>query len=281
MKAISSGVYLGLFSLLLLTSCQKDDSVPAAQNSEKTYSFGAVPVSQDVYQSIPVVSDVTIGGKVSVPPPSYIMAMPSVGDQGSEASCVAFAVGYAARSAYQYYSDSMNYSYSHNVFSPSYIYNQIKLSDCNSGTFIVSALNLLVNQGVCRYDVMPYNPAQGCTVMPGSTQQSDASAFKINGYARVNLNANATIKRLVANNKPVIFAFSVFDNFISLAPGQICSTRSNTYLGSHAMIICGYDDTKHAYRVMNSWGSWWADAGYTWIDYDLFPTIAYEAYVMK
>lgn len=285
MKTTTSRVSLALSLLFFLASCAKDDSnflSHLQQNSaQKKYSFGVIPVSRDIYEAIPEVSGISIGGKVSVPPSSYIMAMPQVGDQGSEASCVAFAVGYAARSAIQYYNDSTNYHNSTNVFSPAYIYNQIKVSDCGSGSYMTNALNLLVNQGVCRYDMMPYNTAQGCSVMPNTSQTADASNFKINGYARVPLASNTTIKRLVANDKPVVFSFSVFDNFIGLAPGQIYAARSNTYLGAHAMIICGYDNSKHAYRVMNSWGSGWADGGYTWIDYDVFPQIAFEAYVMK
>jgi C1A family cysteine protease len=36
------------------------------------------------------------------------------------------------------------------------------------------------------------------------------------------------------------------------------------------MVICGYNDAKKAFRVMNSWGKGWADNGFAWIDYDFF-----------
>jgi hypothetical protein len=34
------------------------------------------------------------------------------------------------------------------------------------------------------------------------------------------------------------------------------------------MLIIGYDDARSAYRVINSWGTDWGDAGYLWWDYD-------------
>jgi C1A family cysteine protease len=37
------------------------------------------------------------------------------------------------------------------------------------------------------------------------------------------------------------------------------------------MVIVGYDDSKNAWRVMNSWGASWCENGYGWIDYNFFP----------
>jgi len=36
------------------------------------------------------------------------------------------------------------------------------------------------------------------------------------------------------------------------------------------MTLCGYDDTKSAFRIVNSWGTTWGDNGYLWVDYDYF-----------
>jgi C1A family cysteine protease len=34
------------------------------------------------------------------------------------------------------------------------------------------------------------------------------------------------------------------------------------------MTIVGYDDTKQAFKVMNSWGTGFEQAGYFWVSYD-------------
>ena len=38
--------------------------------------------------------------------------------------------------------------------------------------------------------------------------------------------------------------------------------------GGHAICLCGYDDTKGAFRFKNSWGPGWGDKGYAWLSYD-------------
>ncbi len=39
------------------------------------------------------------------------------------------------------------------------------------------------------------------------------------------------------------------------------------------MVVIGYNDTKNAFKVMNSWGTKWGDNGFAWIDYANFPTL--------
>ena len=38
----------------------------------------------------------------------------------------------------------------------------------------------------------------------------------------------------------------------------------------HAMALSGYDDSKNAFRVRNSWGEEWGDNGSIWVDYEFF-----------
>ena len=40
--------------------------------------------------------------------------------------------------------------------------------------------------------------------------------------------------------------------------------------GFHAMILSGYDDSKNAFKVINSWSSGWGEDGTIWVDYDFF-----------
>jgi hypothetical protein len=230
---------------------------------------------------------VTVNTTVITPPPtlpaSVQLTMPDVQNQGGEGSCVVFAVGYAARSANQYYkTNATSYNYSTNVFSPEFIYNQIKTSDCGSGTGVVTALNFLVNTGICSWQSMPYSSSNGCSLLPTSTQTSEAGNYKITGYSSVPVSDIVAIKTLLIEKKPVIITIGTDDSFWAAQPGFIWKNYSGPMGISHSLVICGYDDAKHAYRVMNSWGTGWADAGYSWIDYDFLPnSAAYYAYVIN
>jgi hypothetical protein len=211
------------------------------------------------------------------PPPSssstFSLQMPPVGYQGSEFSCVAFAVGYAARSAEQFYrTGASSYSYGTNIFSPEFLYDQTKISsDCGSGTSLMIALDYLKNTGICRWQSMPYSYSDGCSTAPNSTQFADAANYKIASYSALYKSDVAGIKTMLANRHPVIFTASLDNSFINAQSGFIWKAYSGGTSISHAMVICGYDDSKHAWKIMNSWGTSWADAGYSWIDYDFLP----------
>ncbi len=214
---------------------------------------------------------------VIVPPPTSTgvqLIMPSVGNQGGEGSCVAFSVGYATRSAEQYYrTNSTSYSNSLNIFSPEFLYNQVKLnSDCGSGTSIVTALDFIVAKGICTFQSMPYTSSNGCSLLPTSTQTAEALNYRITGYSKIINTDRGAIKSIISQNHPVIIIVLADYSFQNATSGFIWKTFSGSGNLPHSIAICGYDDSKNAYKVMNSWGTAWGDAGYSWIDYSFFET---------
>ena len=216
-------------------------------------------------------------------PSSYQLIMPPVQNQGGEGACVVFATAYAGRSAEQYYkTNSSSYSYSSNIVSPEYVYNQIKAtSDCGSGSAITDALDLLANQGVCTWQSMPYSSTNGCSTLPSSTQMSEANSYKITSYSKITTSDVSTMKSMIVNKHPLIIGIVTDNSFLSAGPGFVWRTQTGTSVG-HALSICGFDDAMHAYKVFNSWGTGWGDAGYSWIDYDLLPVVgSYYTYVIQ
>jgi hypothetical protein len=48
----------------------------------------------------------------------------------------------------------------------------------------------------------------------------------------------------------------------------------------HAMILGGYDDSKNAFRVVNTWDTNWGDHGFIWVDYNFFiKSFCFAAFV--
>ena len=47
------------------------------------------------------------------------------------------------------------------------------------------------------------------------------------------------------------------------------------------MTVVGYDDTRQAFKIINSWGPAWGEGGFGWISYNAFEQGAREAYVME
>ena len=227
---------------------------------------------------------------VVLPPPpsnnlasSFELVTPPVGNQGNEWVCVPFATAYAARSIEQYYrTNASSYSYSANIFSPEYVYDQTKFSDCGSGTAITTTLDLMKNKGVSLWATLPYDDMNGCDASIATPYDGQAAVYKISSYGKLVNNDVTGIKTMLVNNHPVIASLALDNSFLNAGPGFIWSTYSGSGGAGHTLIICGYDDSKQAYKVMSSWGTGWGDAGYSWISYSFFPTRAgYYVYVMN
>lgn len=216
-------------------------------------------------------------------PGAFTLNTPPISNQGNEASCAPFSTVYAARSIEQYYRTGANsYSSSTNIFSVEYVYNQTRMgTDCNGGTAITLTLDLMKNKGVCTNNTMP--DVDGvCTTMPSAAQDAEAANYKIASYSKL-LNTDQTaIKTMVANKHAVIFSVVMDNSLINAAAGFVWSAYSGSGSFPHCMVICGYDDNKKAYKIMNFWGTAWGDAGYSWISYDFFPVkTGYYVYTMN
>jgi hypothetical protein len=261
--------------------------VGSSSSSSYNYSWNTTGAASGVHTIVATARDaagnqstrtssVTLNTTVVEPPTSsgFRLTTPPVGNQGSEGSCVAFAVGYGARSIEQYYrTGATSYSNASNIFSPEFLYNQVKFaSDCNSGTAMQTALDFIKLNGICTFQSMPYSSSNGCSTLPTSTQSSEAQNYKIASYAKLYTTDKAAIKAMVTQKHPVIITILADNSFIAAKTGFIWKAYSGSGSLTHAVVICGYDDAKNAYLIMNSWGTAWGDAGYSWIDYDFFTT---------
>jgi hypothetical protein len=182
---------------------------------------------------------------------------------------VGWAVGYTATGilAYPKYN-----SWSAAERSPNYVYNQIKISsDCDSGSIVTTALNLIKNQGDCSWNLMPYIDGD-CTTLPNTVQTSDASRNNVTNWQTLNVTDVNGIKQALDLGFPVVIAFKVYQSFLDLwnTGGGIWNTaNSGNYLGNHATCIVGYDDTKQMFKVQNQWGTSGGNQGFFWVTYDL------------
>ncbi len=258
---------------VMFSSCSKEDNLntetQAADEAIENVDFsdmvgGYLPTPKDVYESIPVAEDPVLKSTES----SKYLPCPTVGNQGSDGSCVGWATAYAARSVM---TGAQTY------FSPSYVYNQIKLGDCSSGSYPIDALKVIYNQGVCTWDYMPYKSGN-CWVQPENWQKQNASYYKVNGYYRVNRDL-WSIRWQVGAGHPVVVAGPVDWAFQHLGYNSVLNTVSGSG-GGHCYCVVGYNDDYHAFLVLNSWGTNWGTNGYGWISYDIVGQLWKEAYVM-
>lgn len=246
-----------------------------------SFAQGLVPETAESLKDVKQ----TPARKVTLPPSVDLSQyMPTPGNQGPQGACVSWAVAYA-RAYYQVVnlksSDRRRLKDEWNVPSPSYIYRSTinTPNNCNSGSSVVDALKLLQNHGVAAWAALPHNPKDCSPLSPA--QVAAGKGFRIYDFEHI---ANYdylsrkpivefldNIKAELAEGNPVIFTMHTTDAFDQLKKGAIYNhptTCSRTTGCEHAVVFVGYDDKKQAFKLLNSWGTEWADGGFGWIAYE-------------
>ncbi|MFD2160574.1 YARHG domain-containing protein [Rubritalea tangerina] len=206
-------------------------------------------------------------------------SFPRPGDQGDQGSCVGWATAYALKGYLEKKEREWPGRVSNELFSPAFIYNQIKLD--GGGAYITSALDLLMQQGVATLASFPYD-AGNDDKKPSDAVRREARQFAIASWRRVNPKEIGEVKSHLASGFPILIGMYVGNDFMKHRGSGVFShgQRSNSE-GGHAMCVVGYDDGKEAVKLINSWGTRWGDGGYAWVSYATFQKKVSQAFVVQ
>lgn len=279
---------LGLSMIVIIYSCQKSaNTSPATPVSNNTatstshHGMGAV-LSQAKFQQIRHIdfeavrqqlirkgySKVIESTKTGSLPSSIILTHPAVGDQGQTGTCVSWSSGWAL-------SGTLNNEFPvtgvSNPRSGWYVYqvDHSSQGDCDpdDGMYVTGGLDILVSNGVpaASLDASLGSPCN----YPSATQNNNAATDRITNYGA--LSTVADVKTALSMHLPVEMGFNVYSSFeTAFNNGTIFKRISGSLLGGHAICIIGYDDSKNAVLIQNSWGTSGGDATYPgcmWLDY--------------
>lgn len=208
-------------------------------------------------------------------------------NQGEQGSCVAWSSAYAARSILQ--ARSTGESPNDAAFSPSFLYNQIKLDGCQ-GSYIIRAMENMTKVGAVHFNDFPYTD-QDCSKQPGDNLMQAAQQYKMLGFTRLSGDEDPkgvdvhAIKEHLAKDVPVVIGMMVGGSFMQDMMGKdVWRPTDEDYnmmgFGGHAMCVIGYDDRKEggAFEIMNSWGTDWGNRGIAFVRYKDFKHFVREAY---
>ncbi len=266
-------LFFAAISFFLFASC----NLLQSKSEIEDYKFGLKFASPVQLRAIPYAALPLSGQKL---PASVNLSdkMPPPGNQGNQNSCVGWSVAYALKSYQE--KVEMNETL---VFSPSFIYNQLNNGQ-DGGILITDAMNLISQKGAALMSDMPYNE-KDFTTKPSKEILEKADKYKIDVWNQVNVLDIKEVKAHVNAGYPVIIGVTVDEGFITEGKKKkadyIWKAVVGKKLGPHAMVVVGYDDSKNAVKVMNSWSQQWGDNGFGWIDYDFFPSVVREGYVAK
>lgn len=211
-------------------------------------------------------------------------------NQGQQGSCVAWASAYAARSIVQ--AQATKADPNSTVFSPSFLYNQIKLGNDCQGSYIFRAMENMKAGGVLPFSQFGYTD-QSCAKQPNGDEKQQAQQYRIKGFQRLTKDGDEqrtdmlAMKQQLSQGCPVVIGMMVGGSFMQDMEGKdVWTPTQDDYrmagFGGHAMCVIGYDDYKAggAFQLMNSWGPEWGKNGIAWVPYSAFDFFAKEAYAV-
>ena len=140
------------------------------------------------------------------------------------------------------------------------------------GGYASSAADVLKNYGTALESCYPYTEANGSCGNACANWQNDT--YKIDGWSYVvnGVTASASAIKTALQSGPVVAWMKVYQDLYSYVSGVYART-STSYVGNHFVLIVGYDDSKSAFKIKNSWGTTtWGQSGFGWIAYsELYP----------
>lgn len=200
---------------------------------------------------------------------------PLIYDQGQLGSCTANAIAGAINSleiknaVKQPYMPSRLFIY----------YNERVLEGTvkfDSGASLRDGIKTVSKQGVCSEVTWPYN-INRFKCKPSRKSYQEAKNNIVHEYQRIHDGDLIGMKTALAKGLPFVFGFSVYESFESQAvskSGIVPMPQSNEKLmGGHAVMACGYDDSKQMFLVRNSWGQNWGLNGYCWMPYTYLSNV--------
>jgi len=206
--------------------------------------------------------------------------LPAAGDQMQQPSCTAWAVGYASATFFKAKSVGRGPTQPTDLASPADLYAKLLLArnyGCGNGSYIGDGLNILLKDGVASLAQSPYSD-RACST-PASTRD-----FLLTGFQNIGVSDSVSMKRELAAGKVLPFGARVYEELSTWGFGPsrmgVYRVSQQTGGGGHAMVVIGYDDSRNAWLVQNSWGSGFGDQGCFWYDYDAFGQTANEIYTI-
>lgn len=212
--------------------------------------------------------------------PSYVdlrELCPPVYDQGSLGSCSANATA----AAYQF--DQIKQRLSD--FFPSRLFIYFNARDIegttqeDGGSYIRDNIKSIVKKGTCSEQTWPYY-VERFAQRPEQRCYDEALEHQAVSYARVSQTLDA-MKGCLADGLPFVVGIYVYESFLT---SQVSKTGivpmpapNEKFMGGHAIMIVGYDDTSKMFIARNSWGQNWGIKGYFMIPYEYLTSIYFAA----
>jgi C1A family cysteine protease len=233
--------------------------------TQRSYGAQLSPTDARDYQ----LANYVAPGSVTLPQQYDISHLLSpVRNQGGEGTCTAFAI---AATMFDYQQRNLaaldSNSPDNEILSPRDVYDEgRKLAGANpqiSGMWPRAGLEFARVVGVCLESERPYLEFQKDSVAAPSATVTRARN-RLRTYAKVDHTNQQAIKEALVTCGALVTVITTNTAF-NTPYSVILPSAESGFL--HSIGIVGWDDTRGAWKVRNSWGPNWGDQGHGWLSY--------------
>jgi hypothetical protein len=152
-----------------------------------------------------------------------------------------------------------------------------KAGSCQGG-FYQEAWDKLQGYGTADATTYPYTKVDGQCQWAKPTPYHWAAWGWVNEADPYAISPISTIKAQLCRRGPLATAMVAGTDHFDGYRGGVLNEITDAAL-DHAVTIVGWDDTKKAWLVKNSWGEGWGEKGYVWIAYGANKIGSWTAWV--
>lgn len=150
-----------------------------------------------------------------------------------------------------------------------------KATKRDTGAFMFVASETAVKFGTTLEKDSPYRTGKPALAYDASEAEfAAAKEFKFAKRKRVKTVKG--IKSALDQKKPVLMGIHLYQSFMTQTvarSGEVpMPMKGEQSVGGHAVVAVGYDDSKEAFIMRNSWGADWGDKGYFYMPYGYYET---------
>ena len=218
--------------------------------------------------------------------------LPPIADQGHTGSCAGWSTAYYCYStsvARQRKLTPEERKDARFQFSPLFIWQPFNKGDKEQGMFIYEAFDVLAKQGCATLADMPWSEQNATKPVDDASKthalryraRQTVSLFKSKGHGD-DPDPEKLRNWLWEARQPFVIGIPVYYefSFVPHDPDFVykVSDTPGKFRGGHAVCIIGYDETKHAFLMVNSWGDKWANKGMIWLDENFIVARAFEGW---
>ena len=138
----------------------------------------------------------------------------------------------------------------------------------DTGLYLRDGIKAVKDKGICKESLWPYNISK-FAIKPNDASYLDAHHRNIKNYHRITTVED--VLDALNNNRPVVLAMDVYDNFDYLNPVDFIISMpkgSESFVGGHAVCLVGYDLPRQLILARNSFGKDWGLDGYFCIPFE-------------